>query len=118
VGAAWLAVVTSHRPLAGGVRARDCLVLVACEQSNKLTAANRCDRRGSVQRADAKWQAVHYISQVRQRRQQRYLAQTTEEAGFSGYAWRGDWQCNAMRCAKGGNAGIEAQDANALCMGE
>jgi hypothetical protein len=78
------------------------LFLSLASNQDKLTAANRCDRRGSAcsvqQVGDAKWQAVHYISQVRQRRQQRYLAPTMRRSRLFWLCVEGRlaMQCNAV----------------------
>ena len=79
-----------HRLL---LRARGCLVFGRLLAAGMIETGPPIVVIGGVQRAaaskqvgDAKWQAVHYISQVRQRRQQRCLAQT-DEAGLSGQLW-------------------------------
>lgn len=84
-----------HRLL---LRARGCLVFGRLLAARMIETGPPIVVIGGVQRAassskqvgDAKWQAVHYISQVRQRRQQRCLAQA-DEAGLSGQLWAGLW---------------------------
>ena len=106
-----------HRLL---LRARGCLVFGRLLAAGMIETGPPIVVIGGVQRAaaskqvgDAKWQAVHYISQVRQRRQQRCLAQAGRRSRLVWPAVGGGGAIgSAMRVPRVGEQ--EAQDANAL----